>query len=102
MSVGKFSVDNAILVNMIMIIVFIVGVYTAYDIPKEEMPAVDMGAFYIIVSYIGVSPSEMEQLVVKKIEDEIYAILNLHLPVEIVKPNSLPRSEGKAKRVVEE
>ena len=38
----------------------------------------------------------------KRIEDEIYAILNLHLPVEIVKPGTLPRSEGKAKRIVEE
>ncbi|RLF45063.1 MAG: phenylacetate--CoA ligase, partial [Thermoplasmata archaeon] len=38
----------------------------------------------------------------KKVEEEIYAMLNLHVPVEIVKPNSLPRSEGKAKRVVEE
>ena len=38
----------------------------------------------------------------KKVEEEIYAMLNLHVPVEIVKPNSLPRSEGKAKRVIEE
>ncbi|MCD6172033.1 MAG: phenylacetate--CoA ligase [Thermoplasmata archaeon] len=38
----------------------------------------------------------------RKIEDEIYSILNLHIPVEVVKPNSLPRSEGKAKRIVEE
>ena len=38
----------------------------------------------------------------EKIEEEIYAILNLHVPVEIVKPGTLPRSEGKAKRVVEE
>lgn len=38
----------------------------------------------------------------KKVEEEIYAVLNLHVPVEIVKPNSLPRSEGKAKRVIEE
>ena len=38
----------------------------------------------------------------KKIEEEIYTILNLRIPVEIVKPNTLPRSEGKAKRVVEE
>ena len=38
----------------------------------------------------------------KKIEEEIYAILNLRIPVEIVKPNTLPRSEGKAKRIVEE
>ncbi len=37
-----------------------------------------------------------------EVEDEIYAMLNIHVPVEIVKPNSLPRSVGKAKRVVEE
>jgi phenylacetate-CoA ligase len=33
---------------------------------------------------------------------EIYTILNLHIPVEVVRPNTLPRSEGKAQRVVEE
>ncbi|KAA0002008.1 MAG: phenylacetate--CoA ligase [Thermoplasmata archaeon] len=38
----------------------------------------------------------------KEVEEEIYAMLNLHVPVEIVKPNSLPRSEGKAKRIIEE
>lgn len=36
------------------------------------------------------------------VEEEIYAMLNIHVPVEIVEPNSLPRSVGKAKRVVEE
>ena len=35
-------------------------------------------------------------------EEEIYAMLNIHVPVEIVEPNSLPRSVGKAKRIVEE
>ncbi|HHH77663.1 MAG TPA: phenylacetate--CoA ligase, partial [Thermoplasmatales archaeon] len=34
--------------------------------------------------------------------EEIYAMLNIHVPVDIVEPNSLPRSVGKAKRVVEE
>jgi phenylacetate-CoA ligase len=33
---------------------------------------------------------------------EVYAILNLHIPVEVVRPNTIPRSEGKAQRVVEE
>lgn len=36
------------------------------------------------------------------IEQEIFTILNLKIPVEIKKPNSLPRSEGKAKRIIEE
>jgi len=38
----------------------------------------------------------------EEVEEEIYAMLNIHVPVEIVEPNSLPRSVGKAKRVVEE
>lgn len=71
MSLAKFSVENGVLINMIMIIVFIFGLYTMVIIPKEEMPAVDFGAFYIMVSYRGVSPSEMEKLVVKKIEDQL-------------------------------
>ncbi|MCF7920522.1 MAG: efflux RND transporter permease subunit [Candidatus Cloacimonetes bacterium] len=71
MSLAKFSVDNKILINMIMIIVFIYGIYTMINIPKEEMPAVDFGSFYILVTYPGVSPSEMEKLVVKPIEDGI-------------------------------
>lgn len=37
----------------------------------------------------------------KQVEDEIYSLLNLRIGVEIVKPGSLPRSEGKAKRVVD-
>ncbi|MEA2096335.1 MAG: efflux RND transporter permease subunit [Candidatus Cloacimonadota bacterium] len=71
MSLAKFSVDNGVLINMIMIIVFIFGVMTMINMPKEEAPAVDFGAFYIMVNYRGVSPAEMEELVVKKIEDEI-------------------------------
>lgn len=71
MSLAKFSVDNGVLINMIMIIVFIFGVMTMINMPKEEAPAVDFGAFYVMVNYRGVSPAEMEELVVKKIEDEI-------------------------------
>ena len=71
MSLAKFSVKNGVLINMIMIIVFILGIYTMINMPKEETPAVDFGSFYIMVSYRGVSPAEMEKLVVKKIEDQL-------------------------------
>jgi len=71
MSLPEFSVKNPVLVNMIMIIVFLFGIYTVKNIPKEEMPAVDFGAFYIITNYRGVSPQEIEQQITKKIEDQI-------------------------------
>jgi len=58
-------------------IVFIFGIYTMLDIPKEEMPAVDFGAFYILINYRGVSPTEMENFIIKKIEDEIDDLDNI-------------------------
>lgn len=77
MSLVKFSVDNSPLINIIMLIVFIVGIITLAQIPKEEMPAVDFGAFFIVVWYPGVSPAEIEELVVNKIEDEISDVDNI-------------------------
>jgi phenylacetate-CoA ligase len=37
----------------------------------------------------------------KKAESEIYRILNLHVPVHTIPPKTIPRSTGKAKRVIE-
>ncbi|MEM3437828.1 MAG: phenylacetate--CoA ligase [Nitrososphaerales archaeon] len=45
-------------------------------------------------------PSDMIELK-KKVENEIYSVLNLHVEVDLVEPGSLPRSEGKAKRVLD-
>ena len=77
MSLAQFSVDHSKLINMIMVIVFIVGIYTLIFMPKEEMPSVEFGAFYIVVSYRGVSPEEMENLVVKKLEEQIINLDNV-------------------------
>jgi len=37
----------------------------------------------------------------KQVEGELYSMLNLRIGAEIVKPGTLPRSEGKAKRIVD-
>lgn len=37
----------------------------------------------------------------QKAADEIYSILNLHVPAKAIQPKSIPRSTGKAKRVIE-
>jgi phenylacetate-CoA ligase len=37
----------------------------------------------------------------KRAENEIYRILNLHVPVQAIQPKTIPRSTGKAKRVIE-
>jgi phenylacetate-CoA ligase len=37
----------------------------------------------------------------KKIESQLYATLNIHTRVRLVEPKSIPRSEGKAKRIID-
>ena len=37
----------------------------------------------------------------KQAEEEIYSILNLNVPVKAIPPKTIPRSTGKAKRVIE-
>ncbi len=37
----------------------------------------------------------------QEIEKELYAILNIHTKVTLVEPKSIPRSEGKAKRIID-
>jgi len=71
MSIIKLSVNNSVLINLIMILVIVFGVFTVFHMPKEEMPPVDFGSAIIVVAYPGVTPSEIETQIVKKIEDEI-------------------------------
>jgi len=35
------------------------------------------------------------------IEDKMYAVLNIHVKVTVVEPSTIPRSEGKAKRIID-
>ena len=36
-----------------------------------------------------------------EIEKELYSALNIHTKVRLVEPKSIPRSEGKAKRIID-
>ena len=71
MNLPKFSVSNPVLVNMVMVIIFILGIFYIYDTPKESMPQVEWGRFIITVAYPGVAPDEIETLIIREIEDEL-------------------------------
>ncbi|MBN1970349.1 MAG: efflux RND transporter permease subunit [Candidatus Delongbacteria bacterium] len=71
MNISKLSVNNPVLINMVMVIIYILGIYYTFTIPKEAMPQISMGKFVITVSYPGVSPAEIETLIMDKIEDEL-------------------------------
>jgi len=79
MSIIKLSVNNSVLVNLLTFLVIIFGIFTVYNMPKEEMPPVDFGSAVIVVMYPGVSPAEIESQIVKIIEDEISDVDDLDI-----------------------
>jgi len=77
MNIAKFSVNNPVLINMVMVIITILGIYYSFVIPKEAMPQISMGKFVITVAYPGVAPDEIENLIIDKIEDELSDITDI-------------------------
>jgi len=53
---------------MLTVGILIFGLVSMINMPREEYPAVDFGSTIVIVPYPGVSPAEIEQLVVHKLE----------------------------------
>ena len=60
MTIGEFSVRQPVLVNLVMIGVLLVGVFTFFSMPAELMPNVSMDEAVVWVAYPGVAPEEIE------------------------------------------
>ncbi len=71
MSVAAFSVRNSVLVNILMIAVVVIGVFSFVHLPRELLNHVSLNWAMVIATYPGASPKEIEQLVAIPIEDEI-------------------------------
>ena len=71
MSVAAFSVRNSVLVNILMIAVVVIGVFSFVHLPRELINEVSLNWAMVIATYPGASPKEIEQLVTIPIEDEI-------------------------------
>jgi multidrug efflux pump len=71
MSVAETSLKYSILVNMLTLAILVFGLISMVNMPREEFPAVDFGTTLVVVVYPGVSPAEIEQLIVHKLELEL-------------------------------
>ncbi|MDD4805788.1 MAG: efflux RND transporter permease subunit, partial [Candidatus Cloacimonetes bacterium] len=70
-SVAKTALKYSILVNMLTLAILAFGLIAMVTMPREEFPAVDFGTTLVVVIYPGVSPAEIEQLIVHKLEVEL-------------------------------
>jgi multidrug efflux pump subunit AcrB len=70
MNIGKFSVNNSVLVNILMVVILFLGVFSITRLPREQFSEVPFYWVNIIVPYPGVSAADVEKTVTIKIEDE--------------------------------
>ncbi len=74
MKLTEFSVKNYSFTLVIFIMVAVVGLVTMLTMPRAEDPQINPPTYPIVVVYPGTSPKDMEELVVKPIEDKIYEL----------------------------
>lgn len=76
------------------------GVSENYQLVKEKKGAVTSLSIEVEATEERYKMGNLEELE-QKVEEEIYSILNLRVPVKVLQPKAIPRSTGKAKRVIE-
>lgn len=74
MKISAYSIKNYQFTLIMVLMVVAVGVSTILQMPRSEDPELNAPIFPVAVIYPGASPEDMEELVVKPLEKEIYAL----------------------------
>ncbi|MCL1948007.1 MAG: efflux RND transporter permease subunit [Chitinivibrionia bacterium] len=83
MNIGKFSVNNSVFLNILMVTMLTLGTIVMFQMPKEAMSDVTYSWGMVMVYYPGVSASDVEKSVTAKIENEIADIKKLKKIISI-------------------
>ncbi len=73
-SLGKWSVEHRVSVNLIMTFVIVAGLYTVLNMRREMFPQFSLGMIAISVPYPGASPEEVEEGICIKIEEQLKSL----------------------------
>ncbi|HMQ07056.1 MAG TPA: efflux RND transporter permease subunit [Saprospiraceae bacterium] len=77
MNLTQFSVKNYQFTLVIFLMIAVVGVMTLMTMPRAEDPQINPPTYFVTVIYPGTSPQDMEELIVKPIENRIYELDNI-------------------------
>jgi len=77
MSIPRFSVNNPIAANFLMMFMLIGGAYYAMTLPRELFPAFNPNSVNVIVTYPGATPADVEKGILIKLEEAIHDLDDL-------------------------
>jgi multidrug efflux pump subunit AcrB len=67
----RLSVHNSVFVNLLFFLIVAAGVIGALKLPREQFPEVSLDAVVVEVIYVGATAADVEELIIRPIEDEI-------------------------------
>ncbi|WP_300758989.1 efflux RND transporter permease subunit [uncultured Brachyspira sp.] len=83
-----FFASNRMLVNIIIFVSIMIGLYSYYNIDKESFPSTDLELMILQVVYPGASPLDVEQNAVIQIEDQLRTISGIDEFTSIITENA--------------
>ena len=67
----RFTLSQTVFLNLIFVLLMVAGTFSLFQLPVERYPIVKFGKVFIDTYFPGASPSDVESLVTRKIEDTL-------------------------------
>ncbi len=77
MPVVRYAIDNPLITNLMLVLVFIAGVLSWFSMPQEMFPVIELDRISIVTEYEGAAPVEVERQVTVPIEEELDSLADV-------------------------
>jgi multidrug efflux pump len=77
MKITNISIDRAVTIFTLMVMVVLIGSTAYVRLPRESTPDIKIPIVVVMAPYFGTSPADMENLVTRKLEQQLKGIADL-------------------------
>ncbi len=70
----RWFANNHVAANLLMVVIIIAGLVSALNIKQEVFPEVEMDMITVQVPYLGATPSEVEEAVCVRVEEQVQGV----------------------------
>ena len=70
----EWMIRHPVASNLLMVFLVFAGLMSAFDLKTETFPEISIDIVEVSVEYPGASPSEIEESIIKRIEEEVDGI----------------------------
>lgn len=76
-ALSTWALNNKKVIFVLTVLIFIWGIFTYVNVPKESFPEIVVPTIYVGTPYPGNSPEDIEKLITRPLEKEINTITNI-------------------------